>query len=323
VRFYDVRVEGINAIENIVTAIQWYNEYAADIDVLVIARGGGSLERLQPFNTKELAKAIYGSRIPVMTAIGHELDVTIADHVADVRASVPMDAGQRIAAPWIQAEERIATIEHNILAAFKAACRALEQKLQTYGERALASYTNRVSAYRKNVDFYEVNLTRCFKDMLLRVKRIESEFSYNYERFSLYLSQNMQILASLDAQLGKESQRYIAAVSTYLHSIEKQFSHNFTRLSRYMKSIAEDVAALEDTMGKEAKRWYLAIVKHIADCEAMLLVCDPKLKLKQGYSIITDKQGKVIKSSKMVKRDDILGVQLFEGMLKTKVEEVS
>jgi len=86
--------------------------------VRFIARGGGSSERLQPFNTKEMAKAIYGSRIPVMTAIGHELDVTIADFVADVRASVPMDAGQRLAAPWIQAEERIATIEHNILTAF-------------------------------------------------------------------------------------------------------------------------------------------------------------------------------------------------------------
>ena len=76
-------------------------------------------------------------------------------------------------------------------------------------------------------------------------------------------------------------------------------------------------------MGKETKRWYLAIAKHIADCEALLQACDPKLKLKQGYSIITNRQGKIIKSSKSVKQHDILGVQLFEGLLKTKVEEVS
>src|SRR4051794_19316546 len=122
-----------------------------------------------------MAKAIYGSRIPVMTAIGHELDVTIADLVADVRASVPMDAGQRLAAPWVQAEERIVTVEHNILSAFKASCRALEQKLQAYGEQSLTCYTNRISTCRKYVDFYEASLTRCFKDMLIRVKRIESD----------------------------------------------------------------------------------------------------------------------------------------------------
>jgi exodeoxyribonuclease VII large subunit len=197
-----------------------------------------------------MAKAIYGSRIPVMTAIGHELDVTIADLVADVRASVPMDAGQRLATPWVQAEERIATIEHNILSAFKASSHALEQKLQAYGERALACYTNRMSAGRKRIDFYEVSLTRCFKEMLLRVKRIESDFDHNYERFSLRLSENRQTIASLHAQLDKETQRYIVAVSTSLNGTEKQFTHNFTRLSRYVKSLSEDVATLEGTMGK-------------------------------------------------------------------------
>jgi exodeoxyribonuclease VII large subunit len=63
VSFYDVRVEGMQAIENIVTAIQWFNEHTHDIQVLVIARGGGSLERLQPFNSLEVAKAIYSSKI--------------------------------------------------------------------------------------------------------------------------------------------------------------------------------------------------------------------------------------------------------------------
>src|SRR5919198_3861806 len=109
VSFYDVRVEGLSAIENIVTAIQWFNAHPQDIQVVVIARGGGSLERLQPFNNLEVAKAIYSSKIPVMTAIGHETDTTIAVLVADVRASVPMDAGKRLADDWTRAAERVAT----------------------------------------------------------------------------------------------------------------------------------------------------------------------------------------------------------------------
>ena len=127
--FYDARVEGSNAIESIVTGVQWFNQNTSDVEALVIARGGGSLEQLQPFNSIEVAKAIYGSRIPVMTAIGHETDVTIADLVADVRASVPMDAGKRLGAAWEKAEERIRAIEHNISAAFRSRCREFASRL--------------------------------------------------------------------------------------------------------------------------------------------------------------------------------------------------
>ena len=115
IHFYDVRVEGLHAIENIVQAIQWFNEHPQGVKVLVLARGGGSLERLQPFNSLEVAKAIYSSKIPVMSAIGHELDVTIADLVADVRASVPMDAGKRLSESWVKAGERIDTLEGAML----------------------------------------------------------------------------------------------------------------------------------------------------------------------------------------------------------------
>jgi exodeoxyribonuclease VII large subunit len=140
VHFYDVRVEGLNAIEQIVTAIQWFNEHTQAVQVLVIARGGGSLERLQPFNSLEVAKAIYGSKMLVMTAIGHETDVTIADLVADVRASVPMDAGQRLAEQWISAGERVKTIEESLVRNFKNRCRELDIRLANYQENFLSGY---------------------------------------------------------------------------------------------------------------------------------------------------------------------------------------
>jgi exonuclease VII large subunit len=91
-------------------------------------------------NTLEIGKAIYSSKIPVMTAIGHELDVTIADLVADVRASVPMDAGQRLTDPWVKAEERIDTIEENIVSGFKNACRALDANLTIYKDNFISCY---------------------------------------------------------------------------------------------------------------------------------------------------------------------------------------
>ena len=88
-------VQGIDAERSIVSSIDMANEYSNDysnIDVLVLARGGGSTEDLMPFNTESVAMAIYYSKIPIISAIGHETDFTIADLVADLRASTPSNA---------------------------------------------------------------------------------------------------------------------------------------------------------------------------------------------------------------------------------------
>jgi exonuclease VII large subunit len=105
-------------------------------------------------------------------------------------------------------------------------------------------------------------------------------------------------------------------------AIEEQFAHNYTRLQRYLNSLHIDIANHEKQLEREAKRWYLIIVKKVADCEKILLACDPQLKLKQGFSIVKDKNGKVIKSSKRVKVSDIIAVQLYEGILESKVEDI-
>ena len=87
------RVQGDGAAEEIVQAIRAMNQ-RDDIDVLIVGRGGGSIEDLWVFNEEIVARAIFASAIPVVSAVGHERDVTISDFVADHRASTPTDAGQ-------------------------------------------------------------------------------------------------------------------------------------------------------------------------------------------------------------------------------------
>ncbi len=89
IEYLDVRVEGDSAEDSIVRAIKKFNEMRPQIDALVLIRGGGSYESLKAFNSEAVADAIYFSRIPVITGIGHERDDTIADFVADVRCSTP------------------------------------------------------------------------------------------------------------------------------------------------------------------------------------------------------------------------------------------
>ena len=88
-----VQVQGIGAAEQIAAAIQWANRYQV-ADLIIAGRGGGSIEDLWAFNEEVVAKAIYDSEIPVISAVGHEPDVTIADFVADRRAATPSNAAE-------------------------------------------------------------------------------------------------------------------------------------------------------------------------------------------------------------------------------------
>lgn len=88
------RVQGEGAAEEIAAALEMANQLDG-IDFVVLARGGGSLEDLWAFNEEVVARAIFASRLPVVSAVGHEVDVTVADLVADVRALTPSEAGER------------------------------------------------------------------------------------------------------------------------------------------------------------------------------------------------------------------------------------
>lgn len=92
---YPVRVQGVGAADEIAEAIREFNRYGK-IDVMIIGRGGGSLEDLWAFNEEVVARAIYASKIPVISAVGHEIDFSIADFVADVRAATPSAAAELV-----------------------------------------------------------------------------------------------------------------------------------------------------------------------------------------------------------------------------------
>lgn len=96
VLIFPVRVQGDGAAQEIATAIEHANRLQPALDVLVVTRGGGSLEDLWAFNEEPVVRAIASSHIPTVSAIGHEIDVTLADLTADVRALTPSEAAERV-----------------------------------------------------------------------------------------------------------------------------------------------------------------------------------------------------------------------------------
>jgi len=94
VELADVQVQGERAPAQLVSAIQWFNEQADPPEVLILIRGGGSADDLQAFSTESVVRAVAASRIPTLVAIGHEVDVSLAELAADQRASTPSNAAE-------------------------------------------------------------------------------------------------------------------------------------------------------------------------------------------------------------------------------------
>src|ERR1700675_5031594 len=110
---YPVRVQGDGASKEIVRAVQFFNRRLM-VDVLILARGGGSLEDLWAFNEEEVARAIFASEIPVISGVGHETDFTIADFVADVRASTPSAAAELVVPTRREFDKHIADLRETL-----------------------------------------------------------------------------------------------------------------------------------------------------------------------------------------------------------------
>lgn len=102
---YPVLVQGENSAASIVSAIEYFNATKL-ADVLIVGRGGGSIEDLWSFNEEVVARAIYNSRIPIVSAVGHEIDFTISDFVADLRAPTPSAAAELVVPSQIELNEK-------------------------------------------------------------------------------------------------------------------------------------------------------------------------------------------------------------------------
>ncbi|MBN1404962.1 MAG: exodeoxyribonuclease VII large subunit [Candidatus Omnitrophica bacterium] len=131
---YPVKVQGGGAKEDIKEAIEVFNRLN-NVDVLIVGRGGGSMEDLWAFNEEIVARAIYNSKIPVISAVGHEIDFTIADFVADLRAPTPSAAAEIVAGKKQDFLDNIENLKQRLKIVLLSQKDSVEQKLKSLRER--------------------------------------------------------------------------------------------------------------------------------------------------------------------------------------------
>lgn len=183
---FPVLVQGEGAAADISSMLDFINENYTDIDTLIVGRGGGSLEDLWAFNEEPVARAIYRSRIPIISAVGHETDFTIADFAADKRAETPTAAAEMA----VPDDEK------------------LNEKLQWHRQNLLLQLENKVQYQRLRADRFRLDL-----QVLLR-QRLDV-YRHQLENKKLLLEENSpkRLLARGYAVVETEDGRMIVSVS--------------------------------------------------------------------------------------------------------------
>lgn len=175
VKLLPVRVQGVEAPGEIAAAIRYANHYNL-ADLLIVGRGGGSIEDLWAFNDERVAHAIFESRIPVISAVGHEPDVTISDYVADLRAATPSNAAE------------LAVPDRD----------ALGQMLDSMSGAMVTALTRQIRSARQHLS------------VLSASPALKSPESYlNQKKKSLELLKN-RLVSAENQNISRNSQRYIA-----------------------------------------------------------------------------------------------------------------
>lgn len=200
-----VRVQGEGAAAEIAAAIRAFNRRGG-VDLLIVGRGGGSLEDLWAFNEEEVVRAIAGSGLPVISAVGHEVDVTLADLVADVRAATPTHAAQLAVPDRDEVARAVRALEARVMRATRHALTVRRQRLETliakFGFRRLRDFfglqQQRVDDARLKI---ESAMRRRLEDARERLDAVRTR--YGLREWPRRLIEHREELARLRARLAE------------------------------------------------------------------------------------------------------------------------
>ena len=245
-------VQGASAAPEIIKQIEKAQEF--DLDVLIVGRGGGSIEDMWCFNDEQVARAIYACKIPVISAVGHEIDFTISDFVADLRAPTPTGAAEMAVPNISDFYQYFGQIELRLEQAIMTMITSKKDQLETLKKSYIL--TNPIAMYQVK----EQRFDSLFEKIHLLMNSIIANEKNNCQILKQKLENNIQKV------LENEQHRY-------LHALNK------------------------------------------------LEILNPLLTIKRGYSI-TRNQDHVVTSIQQVKPHDKIEIEVTDGLIEARVEEV-
>lgn len=294
-----VKVQGEGSAEEIARAIDDFNKYKL-ADVLIIGRGGGSLEDLWAFNEKIVAEAIFRSEIPIISAIGHETDTTIADFVSDLRAPTPSAAAEMVISEKNQLLKNLLNYKKQIIISVKNHLKINKNHLlHLLKHPVYASSTALLEKY-----FQQLDESRSALDLaighILQAKK------------SVYLSYSKQVknlnpknqLGILNEKLLSIKSKLEITITNKINILKKSFDKKPFYL-QLDKSLYQAITLRKNNLEK--------LTSHLKSL-------DPKNLLKKGYSILfSEKDNSIILSAKDISENEQFYALVHDGKINAKV----
>jgi len=204
VLIYPAKVQGEGAAQEIVAGIEYFNT-RNDVDVLIIGRGGGSMEDLWAFNEEIVARAVFISKIPVISAVGHEIDFTISDFAADFRASTPTAAAELVIEKEQSFKDKIESWETRLNHAIKYQGQDLKNRvLGLIHHQAFQSFRFRLLNQVQKVDELELRVVSAVKSRQQRLYEVKADARILEEKMVSVLKAKLQTWQALWEKLGAE-----------------------------------------------------------------------------------------------------------------------
>ena len=316
---YPVPVQGEGAARQITQALQLADQ-RQECDVLIISRGGGSLEDLWSFNDEQLARAIFASETPIISAVGHEIDFTIADFVADVRAPTPSAVAELAVADANQMQQKMI---------------AMSQRLTLFMRQKIGAERRHLQHLHKRLPKPSLQLSQ----QQLQLQRLKQQLTRNWlwqvqqrqQRLDYLLARIKHPRARIEVQNEKLQQlllRLNRSIKTQQHNQQQRQQSLLQRLQRQLPSAGikrsqQQLQQLNAMLQRAIQHTLLSHKNQLAQQMRTLSAVSPLSTLERGYSITTNEGGdKVITDSQSVEVGQSVQVRLHHGKLLCEVKDI-
>jgi len=294
---FDSVVQGEGSAEKLSQAIK-----AADqsdrCDVLILARGGGSLEDLWAFNEEVLARAIFAAKTPIISAVGHETDTTIADFVADVRAPTPSAAAMLATPDRLELLNKLNKLNNNLTRLSQQVLERCQSQLQQLS-LSTPNLTRQLNLFSQRLDGLNTHLNYQMKSL---VSLNQSKISTLFEQLkqhspSTRISHNQQLNYLAKIQLKQSIQRLVVQHKNTLNGLHERLEKSINNTLDWQKNKLS-----QHTLGLD----------HLS----------PLNTLSRGYSISTIQDNQVLHSTTNVKIDETMTTLLSDGKIYSQVKKI-
>lgn len=316
---YPSQVQGETAPTQLITALRQAN-HRKECDVLLIVRGGGSLEDLWAYNNEQLVRAIAASHIPIISGVGHETDITLTDFAADYRAPTPTAAAETVSPPLVD----------EIL--------ELQLREQHFNQRLL-TYLRQQQQYQNTLihRLYQQNPKRNFETRMQRLDELRHRLETSLPQ---QLALQQQQITHLSHRLQPQNPKYHVAIcqqrlhelyhrmTTTAPQILRRHKHQLQQLNHYLhqQTPKYNLSQQKQKVKESKQKLYNHIQQYhhqqqyrFKQCLQALNHLSPLSVLSRGYAIAQHSNGEIIRSTEDVQPQEHIRIRLNEGILSCTV----